>query len=48
MKINNITSFIVVISIAVTGCNNEGSQKEQKKLALQIVDSKVKVEGGRY
>lgn len=45
---NNIT-FIIVISIfVITGCNEEKNRKEQSKLASQIVDSMVTVEGGRY
>ncbi|MGL5885328.1 MAG: formylglycine-generating enzyme family protein [Bombilactobacillus sp.] len=48
MKINNIAFFIVLISIAITGCNDKESQKEQNKLAFQIVDSMIIVDGGRY
>jgi len=45
----NKVTFIIAISIfVITGCNEEKSRKEQSKLASQIVDSMVTVEGGRY
>ncbi|MCK6888579.1 formylglycine-generating enzyme family protein [Enterobacter roggenkampii] len=45
----NKVNFIIAISIfVITGCNEEKSRKEQSKLASQIVDSMVTVEGGRY
>lgn len=45
---NKIT-FIKAMSIfVITGCNEEINQKEQSKLASQIVTSMVTVEGGRY
>ncbi|MDO2433346.1 SUMF1/EgtB/PvdO family nonheme iron enzyme [Enterobacter bugandensis] len=47
MKMSYISCFIAII-IAITGCDDEKKQKEQKKLANKIVDSMVMVEGGRY
>jgi len=45
----NKVTFIIAISIfVITGCNEEKNRKEQSKLASQIVDSMVTVEGGRY
>ncbi|EAW1288379.1 TPA_asm: hypothetical protein G0D46_22910 [Salmonella enterica subsp. enterica serovar Java] len=45
----NKVTFIIAISIfIITGCNEEKSRKEQSKLASQIIDSMVTVEGGRY
>lgn len=48
MKMNQITFFIAISSFIITGCNEEKSQQEQRKLASQIVDSMVTVDGGRY
>ncbi|WP_312415812.1 SUMF1/EgtB/PvdO family nonheme iron enzyme [Pseudescherichia sp.] len=48
MKMKKVAFFIAISSIIITGCNEEKSQKEQRELASQIVDSMVTVDGGRY
>lgn len=48
MKIKNVAFFIALISLAVAGCDEKKHEKEQKKLARQIIDSMIVVEGGRY
>ncbi|EOC0094900.1 formylglycine-generating enzyme family protein [Cronobacter dublinensis] len=48
MKIKNVAFFIALISLAVAGCDDKKHEEEQKKLARQIIDSMIVVEGGRY
>lgn len=48
MKMKNVAFFMVIISLTMIGCDDNKNEGEQKKLAHQIVDSMVVVEGGRY